>query len=163
MTYVAKVEEDENGAYIVFPDEMMEQVGWKEGDQIKWTDNGDGSYTLTKTNTKWVMVDTVLSYRMRYLVEAPADHPEYALDTVTCEEAREFSQQFIGEQIVSHRVVPIEEALKQCVIDNDYIDGRYGTPWSEQQMIDTFFTTMEDQGYDTVEHSHHYFDTERNK
>ena len=163
MTYTARVEEDENGAYIIFPEEMMAEVGWKEGDNIKWTDNGDGSFTLSKTNTKWVLVDTVLSYRMRYMVEAPADNPEYALDTVTMEEAREFSQQFIGEQIMSHRVVSMEEALKLCVEDNDYIDGRYGTPWSDEQKMKTFFTTMEDQGYDTVEHSQHYFDTGRNK
>ena len=161
--FTTEVLEDENGPFIVFPDEMMEEVGWKEGDNIKWTNNGDGSFTLTKTDTKWVLVETVLSYRMRYMVEAPADHVEYALDTVTMEEAKEFSQQFIGEQIMSHRVVPVEEALKLCVEDNDYIDGRYGTPWDDEQKIKTFFTTMEDQGYDDVKHSEYYFDTERNR
>lgn len=163
MTYTARVEEDENGAYIIFPEEMMAEVGWKEGDNIKWTDNGDGSFTLSKTNTKWVLVETALTYRMRYMVEAPADHPEYALDTVTCEEAKEFSQQFIGEQIMSHRVVPVEEAIAICDVDNDYVNGIYGTPWTTEQKMKTFFTSMEDQGYDTVEHSDHYFDTERNK
>ena len=163
MTYTAEVQEDENGPFIVFPDEMMAEVGWKEGDEIKWTDNGDGSYTLTKVDTKWVTVDTVLTYRMRYMVEAPADHPEYALDTVVMEEAREFSQKFIGEQIIDHRVLTKEEAIALCDVDNDYVNGKYGKPWTTEQKIKTFFTTMDDQGYDTVKHSSHYYDTERNK
>jgi hypothetical protein len=33
---------------ITFPDDLMEKVGWKEGDSLNWKDNGDGSFTLTK-------------------------------------------------------------------------------------------------------------------
>ena len=65
------------------------------------------------TDKVWVMVDTVLSYRIRYMVEAPKEHPEYALDDVTCETAKEFSQLYIGEQIMSHRVLSEEEASKR--------------------------------------------------
>jgi isopentenyldiphosphate isomerase len=83
----------------------------------------------------WVMVDTVLQYRMRYCVEAPADHPEYALDDVTCETAKEFSQLYIGEQIMSHRVVSQEEALRMCDEDNSYLSS-----WTEEQKINTLFT-----------------------
>ena len=57
---------------------------------------------------------------MRYLVEVPVgidaygrDKSEWAMDTVTMHQAQEFSQQHLGEQIVSHRVVTKEEALKQ--------------------------------------------------
>lgn len=28
--------------------ELCEQLGWQPGDQIEWTDNQDGSWTLTK-------------------------------------------------------------------------------------------------------------------
>jgi len=28
--------------------ELCEQLGWRPGDQLDWTDNGDGSWTLTK-------------------------------------------------------------------------------------------------------------------
>lgn len=113
--------------------------------------------------SKWVLVETVLQYRMRYMVEAPDDHPEYALDTVTMEEAKEFSQLYIGEQIMSHRVVSEEDAIELCLKDNDYIDGRYGTPWNKEQMVKSFFTTMQEQGYDDYEHTSEYYDTERNK
>jgi hypothetical protein len=81
------------------------------------------------------MVDTVLTYRMRYCVEAPADHPEYALDDVTCETAKEFSQLYIGEQIMSHRVVSQEEALRMCDEDNSYLSS-----WTDEQKINSLFT-----------------------
>ena len=161
--YTAEVQEDENGPFIVFPDDMMEEVGWQEGDRIEWIDNGNGSFTLKKVDRKWVLVETLISYRMRYMVEAPADHPEYALDTVTCEEAKEFSQECIGEQILSHRVVTEEEALALCDVDNNYVTGIYGKPWTTEQKKNSFFTTMEEQGYDEVQHSDHYYDTERNR
>ena len=83
----------------------------------------------------WVMVDTVFTYRMRYCVEAPADHPEYALDDVSMETAKEFSQLPLGEQIVSHRVVTEQEALAMCEVDNDYC--RKG---ADDQKIKAFFT-----------------------
>ena len=162
--YTANVEEDENGAFIVFPEEMMSEVGWKEGDNIKWTDNGDGSYTLSKVKKPvLVMVECVSLFRMRYLVEAPADHPEYALDTVAMNEAKEFSQLHISEDIVSHRIVTEEEALAICDVDNDYLKT-----WTNEQKLNTFVTTMDDQGYkdepeDEVQHSGFYYDTERNK
>jgi len=77
---------------------------------------------------------------MRYMVETPADHPEYALDTVTMEEAKEFSQVHLGDQILSHRVVTKEEALVQCDSDNDYTKD-----WPEEQKMESFFTKWSEQ------------------
>jgi hypothetical protein len=115
---------------------MLEASGFKLGDELDWIDNKDGSWTLTKKKDKvWVMVECVSTFRQRYCVEAPADHPEYALDDVTMETAKEFSQEWIGEQIISHRVISQEEALKQCDIDNSY-----GADWDEEHKIKTFFT-----------------------
>jgi hypothetical protein len=38
-----------SGEYFVcFPNDLMEAANLKEGDQIEWIDNGDGSYTLRK-------------------------------------------------------------------------------------------------------------------
>ncbi len=108
--------------------------------------------------SKWVLVDTVSMFRMRYVVEAPDDHPEWALDTVTTNEAKEFSQEHLGETIVSHRVVTEEEAIAVCDVDNDYLKS-----WSTEQKKMSLFTSMEEQGYDTVEHSKYYYDTDRNK
>ena len=38
---------DENGI-LTFPDELMEEIGWKEGDVLEWIPNDDGSFTLVK-------------------------------------------------------------------------------------------------------------------
>jgi bifunctional DNA-binding transcriptional regulator/antitoxin component of YhaV-PrlF toxin-antitoxin module len=50
--WILNVEEDpETGdGILTFPEDLLEESGWKEGDQILWTDNGDGSWTLTKKN-----------------------------------------------------------------------------------------------------------------
>lgn len=108
--------------------------------------------------SKWVLVECVSQYRMRYLVEAPDDHPEYALDTVTAQQAKEFSQLWLGETIVSHRIVTEEEALDLSDEDNSYLKN-----WSDEQKRTNLFTSMEEQGYDIVEHTEEYYDTERNR
>jgi len=35
-------------AILEFPPDLLEKVGWKEGDILKWTDRGDGSWVLAK-------------------------------------------------------------------------------------------------------------------
>lgn len=68
-----------------------------------------------------VMVDTVSMFRMRYVVKVPIGKSEWALDTVTCNEAKEFSQKHLDETIVSHRVVTEEEYVKVFDEDNNYL------------------------------------------
>jgi len=87
----------------------------------------------------WVLVEAVSMFRMRYMVETPDNHPEYALDTVVCQEAQEFSQEHLGETIVSHRVVSQEQALSLCDVDNDYCSS-----WTEEQKMKAFFTFEKD-------------------
>jgi hypothetical protein len=154
--WIIEVEQAPDGdCFIQVNDEILEGSGFKIGDELDWKDNGDGSFTLTKKEPKvWVMVDAIQTFRMRYLVEAPADHPEYALDTVTCNEAKEFSQEALPEIIVSHRVVTEEEALKVCDVDNDYLKS-----WTKEQKIKNFFTFVDDK----TGHSDYYYDTDRNK
>lgn len=148
--YTVDVQENESGEqYIEFPLEMMNEVQWKEGDNINWQDNKDGSFTLTKVveeqkvETCWVLVECVSTFRQRYMVEVPKDHPEYALDTVTCEDAKEFSQEYLGEQIVSHRVVSKDEALMLCDSDNEYT-----VSWIEELKMKNFFTSWSEQDPD---------------
>ena len=88
-----------------------------------------------KKDNVWVLVECVSMFRMRYMVEVPAEHPEYALDTVTLNEAKEFSQEHLTETIVSHRVVTKEEAIALCDVDNNYCDS-----WDEEQKLNAFFT-----------------------
>ena len=96
--------------------------------------------------TQLVLVETVSMFRMRYVVEVPVgtddfnnDKSLWALDTVTMNEAEEFSQEHLGETIVSHRVVSKKEALALCDIDNDYTKS-----WSKDKKIETFFTPWKD-------------------
>ena len=88
------------------------------------------------TDKVWVMVETVSQFRHRYMIETPAENPEYALDDVTCETAKEFSQCWVGETIMSHRVVSKEEALKICDEDNSYCKD----DWDDDTKISVFFT-----------------------
>lgn len=84
---------------------------------------------------QWVLVEAIETFRMRYMVEVPLGKAEYALDTVTAHEAKEFSQVWIGEQIISHRVVTEKEALS--IYDQD--SPSFAT-WSKAQKINSAFT-----------------------
>ena len=136
-SWTLDVKENEDGdKFIELNDEILSETGFKIGDNLEWVDRGDGSWSLKKKEEKtWVLVEAVHTFRMRYMVEVPSEHPEYALDTVTMDEAKEFSQEFIGQQIMSHRVISEEDALKLCDVDNYYC-----AKWDNQKKIETFFT-----------------------
>jgi len=139
--YTVKLEEDKNGDLILpFSDDLLKEMGWKEGDTLQWKDNENGSYTLSKKDegieTEWVLVDTVSQFRQRYVVEVPKGKSEYALDSVTMEDVKEFSQKHLGETIVSHRVISEKDALDLFDEDNDYLQG-----WTDEQKMQTGFTS----------------------
>lgn len=92
-------------------DEIFAETGWAVGDTIKWTDNGDGSWTMSKVENEkqLVLVETVVMHRRRYLIETPKGHAEYALDDVVCGEAKEFGEDFLDEVIVSHSTIDYAE------------------------------------------------------
>jgi hypothetical protein len=48
------LEQDPDSGDLVLPftDEILNEVGWKEGDVIEWIDNKDGSWSLVKQNDK---------------------------------------------------------------------------------------------------------------
>jgi len=147
-TWTISLEEDPETGDLILPlnDDILAETGWKTGDTIDWIDNKDGSWTMKKIETQWVLVETISTFRERYMVEVPVgtdqygkDKADWALDTVTLEEAKEFSQEHLGETIVSHRVVTKEEALALCDRDNDY-----ARVWNDELKVKTFFTTMEE-------------------
>lgn len=48
-SWTVEIEEDQFGDLILpLPADMLEELDWKEGDVLKWTDRGDGTYALTK-------------------------------------------------------------------------------------------------------------------
>ena len=140
MTIVT-LEEDEDGNLVLpLSDEMMAELGWKIGDTINWNDNEDGTWTMSKLETELVLVECVSTFRMRYMVEVPKGKAEWALDTVTMNEAEEFSQEHLGEQIVSHRVVSEDEAITLCDVDNHYC-----STWTRQKKLETFVTEWKEE------------------
>ncbi len=145
-TWTITLEEDPETEDLILPlnDEILAETGWKTGDSINWIDNKDGSWTMKKIESQWVLVEAISTFRQRYMVEVPVgidrhgkDKTLWALDTVTLEEAKEFSQEHLGETIVSHRVVTKEDALTMCDTDNDYANV-----WNDEMKIQAFFTTM---------------------
>jgi bifunctional DNA-binding transcriptional regulator/antitoxin component of YhaV-PrlF toxin-antitoxin module len=44
------VETDETDYFVTFPDDLLEAANLKEGDQIEWVDQGNGSYLLKKVS-----------------------------------------------------------------------------------------------------------------
>ena len=68
---------------------------------------------------KMFLVDTVSSHRVSYVVRCKSE--EDALDTVTMQEAEEFSQTHLGEQIVRATEISEEEYMKLFDKDNDYL------------------------------------------
>lgn len=155
---IVNLEKDENGDLILpLGDELCSELGWKVGDTIEWIDNGNGSWTMRKKEMEkeLVLVECVSTFRMRYVVEVPKGKKEWAMDTVVMNEAEELSQEHIGEQIVSHRVIDEAEYLRVFNEDNAYLSS-----WDNEQKL-RFITRWNDE--DTAEHSSYYYDTERNR
>lgn len=46
--WTVTVEEDENDLILPFPQEMLKELDWQEGDVLIWTDNSDGTFSLKK-------------------------------------------------------------------------------------------------------------------
>ena len=146
---VELIKDPETGDLILpLSDEIFEGLGWKIGDTIQWIDNKDGSWTMKKVEeTQLVLVETVSMFRQRYMVEVPVgtdkqgnDKSLWALDTVTCNDAKEFSQEHLGETIVSHRVVSRKEAMTLCDTDNEYASN-----WNDDMKVKAFYTPWEDK------------------
>jgi len=84
------------------------------------------------------VVDTINTYRHRYVIECK--ELEHAYDTVACEEAREFSQMYLGEQIITGREITREEFhLMNDALNNNGDGTNYqpesGSPWMGEEMI----------------------------
>lgn len=45
--------------FIEFPDELLEELGWKEGEVLKWDKSDDGSVTIKKVNPLGVSQESI--------------------------------------------------------------------------------------------------------
>jgi hypothetical protein len=53
-SWTLNVEEADDGsgdAILTFPPDLLKQTGWKEGDNLNWIDQKDGSWLLKKVDT----------------------------------------------------------------------------------------------------------------
>ncbi len=52
ITYEVIVQEDpDNGDLILpIPQELLDQMGWKEGDDLEWKETSDGGWVLSKVS-----------------------------------------------------------------------------------------------------------------
>ena len=53
-SWTITLEQDPETGDLVLPftNEMLEEVGWKEGDVLEWIDNKNGSWSLVKKEEK---------------------------------------------------------------------------------------------------------------
>ena len=59
-TYIIEVKELEDGsgnAYLQFPPVLFEKMGWKEGDDVKFTPRENGSFTIKKVKHESIDLD----------------------------------------------------------------------------------------------------------
>lgn len=91
------------------------------------------------TKKKLFIVDTVVTYRMRYVIEA--ETLEHAFDEVTMrdsgnpdDEFEEFSQKCLGEQIIDGRKLPRRKFQKLL---DELAESGDGSHWMGEQLIRT--------------------------
>jgi bifunctional DNA-binding transcriptional regulator/antitoxin component of YhaV-PrlF toxin-antitoxin module len=50
MTHTLQVEQNEitGEYYFILPEKLLKKMKWKEGDDIEWINNMDGSFSLKK-------------------------------------------------------------------------------------------------------------------
>lgn len=96
-----------------------------------------------ENNDRYVVVTMISTHRMRYCIpvsEMEKDNDnvplttqqalDWAQDSVTMEEVREFSQHWMGEQSVDAFVLDEERTLQLFDRDNDYLQS-----WTKEQKL----------------------------
>ena len=93
------------------------------------------------------MVETISMFKIKYCVEVPDDVEEgayptspinYAMDTVVCNEAKEFTQKYLEEVISDANEVTLEEAIAQYRKDEPTL----GEAWDDETIIKNHITPV---------------------
>lgn len=63
MTWTAYVQQEGDDLLLPLPDELLAELGWKQGDVLVWSVNDNGTVTLTK-KIKWY--ERVIRYVKEY-------------------------------------------------------------------------------------------------
>lgn len=73
---------------ITFPPDLLEQVGWKEGDTLVWKDNQDGTWSLSKKVLQYSMNDKsnevmdILQEECAEVIQAVSKVRRFGIDNV---------------------------------------------------------------------------------
>jgi len=89
-------------------------------------------------NMPLFLVETINTYRHRYVIDC--EELEHAYDTVVAEEAEDFSQMHLGENIITGREITRDEFHRMNTALEKHGDGtRYqpesGSPWMGEKLI----------------------------
>jgi len=84
------------------------------------------------------LVETVTQFRNRYVIECKS--AEHAEDTVVCDEAKEFSQKHLGENIIGTREITTTEFthMNKELSETTKSLGKFqesGSPWMGEDQI----------------------------
>jgi hypothetical protein len=85
------------------------------------------------------VVDAIQMFRIRYVIECK--EAEHAGDTVTMNQAEQFSQMNLGERILTTKEITYEEFRRMNkAIEEDHGDGtsfqaETGSPWMGEKLI----------------------------
>jgi len=100
--------------------------------------------------SKLVLVETVSTFRHTYVIKLPDNEPDdYALDDVVCgfdnlnDNLTDVTQNHIGEDIYSHRVITEDEYLELFDRENSYLSD--WEPERKKAFIYDSFKAREEQ------------------
>ena len=54
---ILPVEEDDEGCYLTFTDDLLEELGWAVGDELDWDLQDDGTIIVTKLHDQTTTSD----------------------------------------------------------------------------------------------------------
>lgn len=57
MSRKVTIEQDGEDFILPLPDDLMAEVGWKIGDTVRWTDNGNGTWSIHKVEDQLDLFD----------------------------------------------------------------------------------------------------------
>ena len=83
---------------------------------------------------KYVIVETTSTFRIKYLFKV--ESLDTAQDTIISggEDVKEFSQEWLGEKVVSTTHLTEEEAIAQYRKENTYVNFEF-SPWSDEFIL----------------------------
>lgn len=130
-SWTLPVQQREDGEYYIeLNDEILEGSGFKIGDELKWTDLKNGSFSLTKAEGDLYLVEGISMFHMKFVIRAK--EPEHACDEVVMDDGtlKEFSQNHVDFNILGARKITKDEYLEMFNKDNAYL-----SKWTDDEKM----------------------------